>query len=1168
MTTVEPLINAGFLVGVPIERPVKFTITVDSVGSFSSDNTWQIRESNDTTLDLTQTYPIAASTITAGNDWTGWGTGDVSIINNVSPTINYTGTYVFDTIDQFGDGWNGNWKITIYSTDVNGISSFRLSTMGPSTGQSLLSEFLEVSRYVLSEPLTKTTLKGILETGTGYTIQQLIEIDLFTSNDIHALFTTTSDIRLLSTTSYGSQNVSQLISLGYSRDEIHKAGFPIWLANGLPVTGTSEGGNAGHSTATNMYGNIIAVGAPLHTSINGTNVGQVQVHAYNDNTWTQMGQTIEGEMDGDNLGTSVALSSDGTILVIGTPFSIGTNGDDSGRVQVYEYGMVNDQMEWIMRGNPIDGETVGDESGRSVSITSNGNIIAIGSPINSGNGAGSGHTRVYEFINNSWVQRGSTIVGEDAGDFSGGSVSLNDVGNILAIGAYGDIFNSGSVRVYEYIGADWVQRGGTIIGETANNFSGNAVSLNASGNFIAIGAYGNSNQRGASGHVRIYGYDSFKTQAEFSQNSSRFGPVGWTRIGDDIDGESTGDYSGFSVSLYSESTSIIGGIVAIGAFGNDGNGIDSGHVRIYKLQYTQLDGTRWVQIGIDIDGSATGDNSGKSVSLSGDGSVVIIGEPSSDPNNIDQAGQVRVFNYAIDTVPPVIQLIGDHTITIVKGDTYIDAGATATDATNGSLTSYITTSGTVNVDIAGTYIVVYNVSDFSGNVAIPVTRTILVVTDATPPVIYLNGDASITIMKGDTYIDAGATATDNIDGTITENIITSGTVNVNVAGTYTITYTVSDTEGNTAVPVIRTIIVLADIISPSLTLIGNAVINLIVGDTYTEAGATALDNIDGIITNNITTTGSVDTSIAGTYVITYSVSDSAGNHATPLVRTIIVSVPPPTTKTIEDIITATNTVTTSSTFINYLTQIGISDSTGIYSQHDTMGNDPHKAYTATTTIPQGTFHTLTYAHKVGLIGNIRTLYANHLDVPENNVGIMINSGSIVIEVTILNDDIENTELPNVPICFPKGTLVTLDQGKIAIDTINPDIHTIRGKKIIAISQTRPLQKDIICFQQDSLGKGIPSLKTLCSKEHRIFYKGEMKTAAEISKVCENVTHVLYHGNPLYNVLLEKKDNMIINNMICETLDPYNIMAKIATMKDGPDKKLAVRKLNHRIEVSS
>lgn len=77
----------------------------------------------------------------------------------------------------------------------------------------------------------------------------------------------------------------------------------------------------------------------------------------------------------------------------------------------------------------------------------------------------------------------------------------------------------------------------------------------------------------------------------------------------------------------------------------------------------------------------------------------------------------------------------------------------------------------------------------------------------------------------------------------------------------------------------------------------------------------------------------------------------------------------------------------------------------------------------------------------------------------------------------------------------------------------------------------------------------------------------MKTASEISEVCENVTEVPYHGDPLYNVLLEKHDKMVINNMICETLHPKNIMAKISMMKDGPEKSLAVRKLNQRIAAS-
>ena len=80
----------------------------------------------------------------------------------------------------------------------------------------------------------------------------------------------------------------------------------------------------------------------------------------------------------------------------------------------------------------------------------------------------------------------------------------------------------------------------------------------------------------------------------------------------------------------------------------------------------------------------------------------------------------------------------------------------------------------------------------------------------------------------------------------------------------------------------------ADTTAPTITLTGEATINLSVGDTYTDAGATASDDVDGDITSSVTTSGSVDTSTAGTYVITYSLTDAAGNTTT-LTRTVIVS---------------------------------------------------------------------------------------------------------------------------------------------------------------------------------------------------------------------------------------------------------------------------------------
>ena len=155
--------------------------------------------------------------------------------------------------------------------------------------------------------------------------------------------------------------------------------------------------------------------------------------------------------------------------------------------------------------------------------------------------------------------------------------------------------------------------------------------------------------------------------------------------------------------------------------------------------------------------------------------------------------------------------------------------------------------------------------------------------------------------------------------------------------------------------------------------------------------------------------------------------------------------------------------------------------------------------------------------------------------------------------------------PPAPICFPAGTPVTTDQGQVAIEKLNTDKHTIRGKEIVAITQSRPLQKHIVCFEKDSLSKNVPSQQTLCSKNHAIFYNGEMTKARNIVDMCENVTLVDYNGETLFNVLLKKHDKMMINNLICETLHPENIMAKISTMKNGQKKNTAIRELTKIIK---
>ena len=144
----------------------------------------------------------------------------------------------------------------------------------------------------------------------------------------------------------------------------------------------------------------------------------------------------------------------------------------------------------------------------------------------------------------------------------------------------------------------------------------------------------------------------------------------------------------------------------------------------------------------------------------------------------------------------------------------------------------------------------------------------------------------MTIILGGTYTEVGATAVDNLDGNLTNKILISGIVDTSSPGTYTVTYTVSDASSNTT-SIARTITIYPDNTPPLITLNGPPTMTIILGGTYTEQGATANDNIDGNLTNNIVITGSVDTSSPGTYTLSYTASDAAGNTAS-IARTITV----------------------------------------------------------------------------------------------------------------------------------------------------------------------------------------------------------------------------------------------------------------------------------------
>ncbi|HEX7561218.1 MAG TPA: DUF5011 domain-containing protein, partial [Candidatus Humimicrobiaceae bacterium] len=164
--------------------------------------------------------------------------------------------------------------------------------------------------------------------------------------------------------------------------------------------------------------------------------------------------------------------------------------------------------------------------------------------------------------------------------------------------------------------------------------------------------------------------------------------------------------------------------------------------------------------------------------------------------------------------------------------------------------------------------------------------------DTTPPVVTLNGDSPVYVVVGSDYRDAGATATDNVDGDLTGSIVVANNVDASVAGNYTVTYNVSDLGGNPAVEVTRTVVVkAADTTPPVVTLNGDSPVYVVVGSDYTDAGATATDNVDGDLTGSIVVANNVDTSVAGNYMVTYNVRDSAGNPADTIFRSVNVVEP-------------------------------------------------------------------------------------------------------------------------------------------------------------------------------------------------------------------------------------------------------------------------------------
>nr|WP_321229254.1 T9SS type A sorting domain-containing protein [uncultured Psychroserpens sp.] len=369
----------------------------------------------------------------------------------------------------------------------------------------------------------------------------------------------------------------------------------------------------------------------------------------------QIGQDIDGLSNSDRFGESISLSSDGSIVAIGaTGNNAGTN-SSFGYVDIYE----NIGGVWYQIGNTINGEVESDDFGLSVSLSSDGSIVAIGA-----NQFENGNVRVFENLGGNWTQVGQTIYGQ-SGNFDedfGISVDLSSDGTILAVGAIGGNNITGNVRVYINELGTWTQIGNDINGEAQEDNFGLSVSLSSDGSTVAIGGHRNDGNGSNSGHIKVY------------QNTNNV----WNQIGQDIDGVSQGDNFGFSVSLSSD-----GSRVAVGAM-NSNDGTGSAHI-------FQNNSGVWNQLGQSINGDSESgfDRLGWSISLSSNGSIVLIGAPGND-EIASNSGSVKI-----------LKLLNNNWVQVGENINGIAASESVGESVSISSDGNIITFGAIGANITG-----------------------------------------------------------------------------------------------------------------------------------------------------------------------------------------------------------------------------------------------------------------------------------------------------------------------------------------------------------------------------------------------------------------------------------------------------------------------------------
>ncbi len=633
---------------------------------------------------------------------------------------------------------------------------------------------------------------------------------------------------------------------------------------------------------------------------------------------------INGQSDGDRFGNTVASAGDFNgdgldDVIVGALFDDNNSELDSGSAFIFFGRSPTTQLTLRADADAnviLNGQNNGDLFGNSVGSAGDFNgdglddvVVGANSDDNNGeNNSGSafiffGQNPATQMTLRADVDANVVLNGQSASDQF--STSVANVGDFngdglddVVVGASGDDnnFQTNSGSAFVFFGRNPATQltlradadANVILdGQSTGDLFGGSVA--SAGDFnndgrgdIIIGARSDDNNSlDRSGSAFIFFGQNTATQLNLRADSNA-----------DVilNGAGFRDQFGFSVSSAGDFNADGFSDVIVGAFLDDNNGEDnSGSAFLFFGQNTASQLTLEADSDADyiFDGQNSNDQFGISVSAAGDFNGdgvddVIMGAYQDDNNGEVDSGSAFLFyspeTPPSDTVPPVITLLGDNPANVDLGQAYVDPGATALDDVDGDISANILVTGLpVDTNVLGQHTILYEVTDVAGNSTQSQRIVNVLPTDTIPPELILLGESPVKVEAGTSYVDAGATALDNVDGDLTANIKISGLpIDTFQIGNHSVHYEVMDAAGNLAH--LERKVIVKDTTPPSITAPLNITMDQTAEFTTVDLGDPEVEDSIGMgpVFNNAPNKGFP----IGKTEVVWTAQDTSGNEAT------------------------------------------------------------------------------------------------------------------------------------------------------------------------------------------------------------------------------------------------------------------------------------------------